>query len=444
MEHGLTATPQAEGSSSSANIPDTSLAPRRRGRPMKPIPNVSRHYATNYSRDSLVANTHSPVINTNPTKANTNILETHRVSPRVNDITNDLLPRRRGRPPLSNSPNVTDLLPRRRGRPPLSDISTAKLSSVSQISNENANGNIVTPISTKTNAPFGVQVLQKGKRSHPDQTSQVDNYDSTTGRQWDYTTPGSSNVSHGLHHSTANSNEPQTNIASTSRKHPCKRQRKVIYEIPRINFDMDEDEDVFGSNDQDKFYGICPEYVDHGDLTNKCSACNALLWDFEVRLKRPFRDGWSYSTCCLYGKVRLKRPFRDGWSYSTCCLYGKVKVAKLKEAPKPLSGSKNETKSSDSLDPQIIEGLRKTLDDENELVKSYRMVRDRYKADELDNVRLRLLCNRESDGRTYNLPTASECITPSFGSSLLICKFPSFTSVKKPLTTHHAWIFQAD
>lgn len=110
---------------------------------------------------------------------------------------------------------------------------------------------------------------------------------------------------------------------------------------------MDEDEDVFGSNDQDKFYGICPgdnnfnhklinitncaprqtlfyfsqpfvwfaEYVDHGDPTNKCSACNALLWDFEARLKRPFRDGWSYSTCCLYGKV---------------------KVAKLKEAPKPL------------------------------------------------------------------------------------------------------------
>ena len=73
-----------------------------------------------------------------------------------------------------------------------------------------------------------------------------------------------------------------------------------------------------------------------------------------------------------------------------------------------MSGSKNETKSSYALDPQIIEGLRKTLDEENELVKSYRMVRDRYKADELDNVRLRLLCNRESDGRTYNLPTASE------------------------------------
>ena len=38
-QHGLTGTPQAEGSSSSANIPDMSLGPRRRGRPMKPLPN---------------------------------------------------------------------------------------------------------------------------------------------------------------------------------------------------------------------------------------------------------------------------------------------------------------------------------------------------------------------------------------------------------------------
>ncbi|PWA71630.1 ulp1 protease family, C-terminal catalytic domain-containing protein [Artemisia annua] len=363
---GVSGTPQDKGIQSlSSNIPDTSLVRRRRGRPIKEIPKVSGHYATTYSSDSLLTNTSSPMVITNPTVGNTNILPIHRGNPPVNCITNVKLSNvsqfnnENIATPISAKTNApfrvqaTDLLPRRRGRPPLSDISNAKVSTVSPISNENTKGNIVTPISAKTNTPFGVQdtsprprgrppindcsnVLQKGKRSHPDQTSQVDNYDSTTGRQWDYTTPGSSNVSQGLHHSTANSNEPQTNIASTSRKHPCKRQRKVIYEIPRINFDMDEDEDVFGSNDQDKFYGICPEYVDHGDPTNKCSACNALLWDFESRLRRRFGDGWSYSTCCLYGKV---------------------KVAKLKEAPKPLSGSKNETKSSDSLDPQIIEDL---------------------------------------------------------------------------------------
>ncbi|GJY46160.1 hypothetical protein Tco_0435223, partial [Tanacetum coccineum] len=125
----------------------------------------------------------------------------------------------------------------------------------------------------------------------------------------------SNNVKEGLHHSTANSNGPNINIASTSRKHPCKRKRKVIHEIPRINFDIDEDEDTSGPNDQDKFYGICPEYVDHGDPTNICGACYASLWDFEARLKRPFHNIWSYSTCCGYGKV---------------------KVAKLKEAPKHL------------------------------------------------------------------------------------------------------------
>ena len=43
MEHGLTARPQAEGSSSSANIPDMSLGPRRRGRPIKEIPKGMIH-----------------------------------------------------------------------------------------------------------------------------------------------------------------------------------------------------------------------------------------------------------------------------------------------------------------------------------------------------------------------------------------------------------------
>nr|GEV87113.1 uncharacterized protein [Tanacetum cinerariifolium] len=71
-KHDIIATPQGVGSSLSANIPDTSLVPRRRGRPMK-------------------------------------------------EISNDLLPRRRGKPPLTNIPN--DLLPRPRGRPPLSAVS---------------------------------------------------------------------------------------------------------------------------------------------------------------------------------------------------------------------------------------------------------------------------------------------------------------------------------
>lgn len=48
------------------------------------------------------------------------------------------------------------------------------------------------------------------------------------------------------------------------------------------------------------------------------------------------------------------------------------------------------------------------LDAENPLVKSYRYARERYRCGDFSNVKLRLIRRRDKDGRTYNLPTASE------------------------------------
>lgn len=48
------------------------------------------------------------------------------------------------------------------------------------------------------------------------------------------------------------------------------------------------------------------------------------------------------------------------------------------------------------------------LDEHNPLVKSFRMVRDRFQNDNQINVKLRLIRKRKDDGRMYNLPTASE------------------------------------
>ncbi|KAK9071760.1 hypothetical protein SSX86_008189 [Deinandra increscens subsp. villosa] len=64
--------------------------------------------------------------------------------------------------------------------------------------------------------------------------------------------------------------------------------------------------------------------------------------------------------------------------------------------------------TSPLLDSQIIEELKAMLDSTNELVKCYRMVRDRFNDAPVPNIRLRLVGRREKDGRTYNLPTASE------------------------------------
>ncbi|GKB92731.1 hypothetical protein Tco_0965003, partial [Tanacetum coccineum] len=95
-QHDIIATPQEVGSCLSANIPDTSLVRRRRGRPMKEIPNG--HCSSAFSSDSLLENTTSSVIMSNQTQVNINT------------------------PVL-----VTDLLPRCRGRPPLTDISNEYL-----------------------------------------------------------------------------------------------------------------------------------------------------------------------------------------------------------------------------------------------------------------------------------------------------------------------------
>ncbi|KAJ0560432.1 putative transcription factor B3-Domain family [Helianthus annuus] len=47
-------------------------------------------------------------------------------------------------------------------------------------------------------------------------------------------------------------------------------------------------------------------------------------------------------------------------------------------------------------------------DTDNQLVKSYRMVRDSFQENPQVSLKLRLIGRREKDGRTYNLPTASE------------------------------------
>nr|XP_045088159.1 uncharacterized protein LOC120970143 isoform X2 [Aegilops tauschii subsp. strangulata] len=60
------------------------------------------------------------------------------------------------------------------------------------------------------------------------------------------------------------------------------------------------------------------------------------------------------------------------------------------------------------LDEGIVSRLLEMLDENNELVKSFRMARDRYQESDLENVRLRLIGKRSNDGRQYNLPTASE------------------------------------
>jgi len=60
------------------------------------------------------------------------------------------------------------------------------------------------------------------------------------------------------------------------------------------------------------------------------------------------------------------------------------------------------------LDESIIMGLLTMLNENNTLAQSFRMARDRFENRDYHNLTLRLLGNREQDGRKDNMPSASE------------------------------------
>ncbi|KAM3287217.1 hypothetical protein P3S67_020647 [Capsicum chacoense] len=57
---------------------------------------------------------------------------------------------------------------------------------------------------------------------------------------------------------------------------------------------------------------------------------------------------------------------------------------------------------------EIVVDLKQMLDDDNVLVKTFRMVRDRFQENDCSNVKLKLIGKRGTDGRRYNLPTIPE------------------------------------
>ncbi|XP_062080881.1 uncharacterized protein LOC133785677 [Humulus lupulus] len=60
------------------------------------------------------------------------------------------------------------------------------------------------------------------------------------------------------------------------------------------------------------------------------------------------------------------------------------------------------------IEHEIVHELSQMLDQHNNLVKSFRMARDRFKAKPESTFRLCLLSSRTTDGRQYNMPTSSE------------------------------------
>ncbi|XP_052622302.1 uncharacterized protein LOC111911148 [Lactuca sativa] len=266
----------------------------------------------------------------------------------------------------------------------------------------------------------------------------------------------------GLRNGMTSRNASTITASSSSNKlnpgcHKLKRKLEHLSPIPLIDLTADL-EDIHEVNNENLIVGISKEYLDHGDQIVVCQTCHAKLWRNEsIRGKQ--KGNTDYSLCCGYGKVQLpdlknapptyERMFRatDSKSknfmknirryismFSFTSMGGKIDYSINRgNAPYifrlggqnyhsigsllPPNGSQpkfsqlyiydtenaisnrqtcfgGEKHQSTSIDNDIIQDLKVMLDSNNVLVSSYRM--------------LRIIGKRDRDGRTYNLPTASE------------------------------------
>ncbi|KAF7835770.1 putative AT hook motif-containing protein [Senna tora] len=168
---------------------------------------------------------------------------------------------------------------------------------------------------------------------------------------------------------------------------------------------------------------INEEYWDIGLPTHECEFCSALLW-YEEHLNRA---------------RTARKP-----KFSLCCMKGKFSLPLAKDPPKLLEKliTKKDLRSADfmkeirnynnmfsftsmggKIDHSVNKGKRpeevqfnaslvlqisQMLDTYNPLVMQYRMVKERMKSSNSNDLRLKLIRKRNSYARTYNLPTTSE------------------------------------
>ena len=65
----------------------------------------------------------------------------------------------------------------------------------------------------------------------------------------------------------------------------------------------------------------------------------------------------------------------------------------------------------DILDEQIIIAIKNMLDHHNHYAQKFRMARDKLQSAALPDLKIKLISQRQTDGRLYNLPTTTEVAT---------------------------------
>ncbi|PNY04258.1 helicase-like protein [Trifolium pratense] len=219
------------------------------------------------------------------------------------------------------------------------------------------------------------------------------------------------------HLPTMSTSKPSTPLDSTSRNPKCAKQKR---KVPDLNLDFDansdnstssqsESEDNYmdystaSSSDEEDQHPTNNDnnvqdegYSDIGDPNWDCNACGAAMWYQERKGRGPPTIWIQGQTCHRMGSL-LPLP---GQSPKFAQLYIYDTDNEINNRMQGFS-----TTNDISTNCAKIEGNS----------KGFRMARDRLEENHSNDLRLKLLFERTTDGRIYNQPTFSEVSAPIVG-----------------------------
>uniref|UniRef100_A0A0D3EAP8 Helitron helicase-like domain-containing protein n=1 Tax=Brassica oleracea var. oleracea TaxID=109376 RepID=A0A0D3EAP8_BRAOL len=169
------------------------------------------------------------------------------------------------------------------------------------------------------------------------------------------------------------------------------------------------------------------DYVDEGDPTESCGYCGAIMWYGERIRKSEYRCKPIFTLCCMQGQVQLPL-LKKSLDVLMNLLTG---TDKLRRGPQMLvlhgenyylmgsltppegdnaKGRKNarSERTEDGLKKDIILPIMKMLNAVNPYVAQFRSASERFRMDPEKTFHMRIVSRSDKDGRTYNMPTASE------------------------------------
>ena len=81
-----------------------------------------------------------------------------------------------------------------------------------------------------------------------------------------------------------------------------------------------------------------------------------------------------------------------------------------------------------NVDEDIITGIKNMLDTHNPYAQKFRMTRDKLDSSAVCDLKLKLISDRQTDGRLYNLPNASEV------AALIVVQITEISSLRSKQT----------